>query len=194
MVDLAYQCMWLLCAPLKYFTATFFLSFESSHSFKLLTIESRKMTVTLSYSLLVAELFLEVDYRICLIFFCARISFTTVDFVWLGILCWFHIILVLLPFSISSFFDSSCYHSAMDQIQDRNAIDQTLLLTCCLSICFRCCFESSFRTIHCHELFAPWSYPKRMSNIALYAQVLLEMLIRLPLRRTSTCWNKEGRR
>ena len=65
MVDLAYQCMWLLFAPLKDFTATFFLSFESSHSFKLLTTESHKMTVTLSYSLLVAELFLEVDYRIC---------------------------------------------------------------------------------------------------------------------------------
>ena len=49
MVGLGYQCMWLIAAPLKDFPTTFCLSFESSHPFKSLTIESIKITVTFSY-------------------------------------------------------------------------------------------------------------------------------------------------
>ena len=48
-VGLECQCMWLVYAFPKDFNTTYCLSFESSHPFKSLTIESTKMTVTLSY-------------------------------------------------------------------------------------------------------------------------------------------------
>ena len=49
MFGLACQCMWLVFAPLKDFTTTFCLPFDSYNPFNSLTIEPPKMTVTLSY-------------------------------------------------------------------------------------------------------------------------------------------------
>ena len=115
MVGLGYQCMWLIAAPLNDFPTTFCLSFESSHPFKSLTIESIKITVTFSYFFISCCVFYGDDSWICWFFPCViTIFFTWIGFVWVGSFRRFYIIPVLHSFSISPLFDNSWHWLDVD--------------------------------------------------------------------------------